>query len=381
MPVVVSRLYSFDVTKDGNSSDGINLGDYPHIGADATGFYITTNSYSLFGTTFAGAELYAFSKRKLADPANDGKLAPVRVLGSTAQGKPSFGLAPATSPAGQYDRSSGGSEYFLSSQATPEAGNSKGFSQRINTWALIGTASLDTAQPRLDLRQDGVTVDRYGIPPLSDQRAGNIPLGDRLGEREGGLDSSDTRMLQTIYAGGKVYGALDTVVNVGGMDKAGVAYYVVRPSTTPGGTLKSMLVKQGQFGVADNNVTYPTFGVTDTGRAILAMTLSGADYFPSSTYVTLDGATLNPSPVHLAKTGVGPQDGFSEYAAFSADGVHARPRWGDYGATAFDGSGLWMANEYIGQTCTDAQYTADFTCGKTRGSLGNWDTRISQIIP
>lgn len=373
--------YSFDVTKDGTSSDGINLGDYPHIGADATGFYVTTNSYSLFGSTFGGAELYAFSKRKLADPANDGKLAPVRVLGATAQGKPSFGLAPATSPAGQYDGSSGGSEYFLSSQATPEAGNNKGFDQRINTWALTGTASLDTNQPSLTLRQDGVTVDRYGIPPLSDQKAGNIPLGDRLGEPEGQLDSSDSRMLQTVYAGGKLYGALDTVVNVGGQDRAGVAYYVVRPSTNPGGELKTDLVKQGQFGVASNNVTYPSFGVTDTGKAILAMTLVGADYYPSSSYVTLDPATLNPSSVHLAATGIGPQDGFSEYAAFASDGVHPRPRWGDYGATAFDGTGLWMANEYIGQTCTDAQYAADPKCGMTRGVLGNWDTRISQIIP
>jgi len=376
--------YSFDVTKDGNSSDGINLGDYPHIGADANGFYITTNSYSFFGTSFGSAELYAFSKKQLANPANDGTLAPVRILGATAQGKPSFGLAPATSPALQYDRSAGGTEYFLSSQATPEAGNNKGFDQRINTWALVNTASLDTATPRLSLRQDGVTVDRYGIPPLSDQKQAvpnALPLGDKLGEPQGRLDSSDTRMLQTVYAGGKLYGALDTVVNVGGQDKAGVAYYVVRPSTNPGGRLKTALVKQGQFGVAGNNVTYPTFGVTDAGRAILAMTLTGADYFPSSAYVALDAASLSPSPVHLAQAGVGPQDGFSEYAAFAADGVHPRPRWGDYGATAFDGTGLWMANEYIGQTCTDQQYAADPKCGMTRGVLGNWDTRISQIIP
>jgi len=50
-------------------------------------------------------------------------------------------------------------------------------------------------------------------------------------------------------SGGKVYGALDTVVNVGGMDKAGVAYYVVRPITTPGGTLKCPTIRTltGQF--------------------------------------------------------------------------------------------------------------------------------------
>ena len=85
--------------------------------------------------------------------------------------------------------------------------------------------------------------------------------------------------------------------------------------------------------------------------------------------------------MHLAVAGVGPQDGFSEYAAFASGGVHPRPRWGDYGATAFDGTGLCVNGRVHGQTCTDAQYTAAPKRAKTRGVLGNWDTRISQITP
>ena len=36
--------------------------DYPHIGADANGFYITTNSYPWGPGSFDGAQIYAFSK-------------------------------------------------------------------------------------------------------------------------------------------------------------------------------------------------------------------------------------------------------------------------------------------------------------------------------
>jgi hypothetical protein len=62
------------------------------------------------------------------------------------------------------------------------------------------------------------------------------------------------------------------------------------------------------------------------------------------------------------------------------------PRWGDYGATAVDGDSIWIGSEYIGQTCTFAEYVSGLgsptgTCGGTRSGLGNWYTRISKIMP
>jgi len=58
-----------------------------------------------------------------------------------------------------------------------------------------------------------------------------------------------------------------------------------------------------------------------------------------------------------------------------------RPRWGDYGATAVDGDSIWLASEYVGQTCTLAQYLtgAIGSCGGTRTPLGNRGTRISRV--
>jgi len=58
-----------------------------------------------------------------------------------------------------------------------------------------------------------------------------------------------------------------------------------------------------------------------------------------------------------------------------------RPRWGDYGAAVPLGSNIWIASEWIGQTCTFTQWQADTTCGGTRGALGNWSTHVSQVKP
>lgn len=60
------------------SGHGPCLGDYPHIEADANGFYITTNEYSLFGPEYTSANIYAFSQRALASGRPDGHGRPVR---------------------------------------------------------------------------------------------------------------------------------------------------------------------------------------------------------------------------------------------------------------------------------------------------------------
>jgi hypothetical protein len=121
----------------------------------------------------------------------------------------------------------------------------------------------------------------------------------------------------------------------------------------------------------------------------MTFTLVGTDYYPSAAYALVD-ATGVASEVNIAAAGAGPTDGFTEYRAFLNDPAHdnIRPRWGDYGAAVTDGNDIWFASEYIGQTCSLAQYypappsPAGFgSCDGTRASLGNWDTRISKITP
>jgi hypothetical protein len=111
----------------------------------------------------------------------------------------------------------------------------------------------------------------------------------------------------------------------------------------------------------------------------MAFTVVGGDRFPSAGYALINSSGVG--AVHIARDGAGPADGFSGYI-FENLPNPIRPRWGDYGAAAVVGNQIWIASEYIGQTCTLAQFEAtNFRCGNTRTALANWDTRISLINP
>lgn len=131
--------------------------------------------------------------------------------------------------------------------ATPEALNTTGFDNRLGLRALTNTSSFDSATPNPILSSRSVDAETYGIPPLSDQKPGDFPLGQCLNadpcatrilgapgpvkpEVEGQLDSNDTRMQQVVYVNGLVWSSLDTIVSVDGATRAGVAYFAVQPS-------------------------------------------------------------------------------------------------------------------------------------------------------
>src|SRR4051794_32179528 len=301
-PTGTWNIYRLDVTDDGSNGTPVHpncpcIGDYPHVGVDANGFYVTTNEYSFFGPEFNSAQVYAFSKRALARGDAD---VLVTQLDTTAadRGLNGFTMWPAQSPvASDYDRSQHGTEFFLSSNAAEEAtGTQVNMSTSIVTWALTNTGSLDSPAPNISLHNTRVGVQKYSLPPKANQKAGPIPLGECLNddpcatfvlgapdpfkpEVESTLDSNDTRMQQVTYAGGRLYGALDTAVSVGGATKAGVGWYIVRPRTA-GHAVQATLANQGQLGLAHNNLTYPAIGVNAAGRGVMAFTLVGDSYYP-----------------------------------------------------------------------------------------------------
>ena len=405
------QIYRLPVQNDGSDGTPTHascpcIGDYPHIGADAYGIYVTTNEYSFFADGYNGAQIYALSKRALAASGSTPQVVQFENTVLEKSGTPGFTVWPAISSQGQYALSDGGTEFFLSSIAGEEANNTTGFANQIGVWALTNTRSLDSARPNLTLSSRATDSQVYGVPPTSNQKAGNFPLGQCINdttsptpygpgcwqylffaepahnETLAKLDSGDSRMQQVSYANGLLYGALSTIVNVGGVEKAGVAYFVVRPVVIGNGQHvgpQTSVVKQGYVALANNNVTYPAISVLANGKGIMAVDVVGADYYPSSAYTMID-AVNGAGAVHIAAAGVGPQDGFSGYKAF---GTPPRPRWGDYSATAVDGNTIWIASEYIAQTCTLQQYmTAPFgSCSGTRVALGNWATRISNVTP
>lgn len=371
--------------------------DYPHIGADANGLYLSTNEFPLFAGGFHSAVVYALSKRALGrgDASVGVSLLDTLNMGPDGDG---FTVWPAQAPAGGNVTDNAGTEYFMSSRAVF---TDTGYSDSMLTWAVTNTASLDTASPNLQLTVGATSVLPYAIFQRANQKAGSIPLGQctadptpiygpytcaqLLGARqqttysEALLNANDSRIQQVFYANGKLWGSLDTGLIIDGdtAPRAGIAYYILVPQLS-GTSLKAKVANQGYIGVAGNNVTYPSIAALGNGRGVISYTLAGNDNYPSVGYSSLD-PVYGAGDVHVALPGVGPQDGFTGYAAaFSSP----RPRWGDYGAAAVDGDSIWFAQEYIGQTCTYNDYLASSpfgSCGGTRGALGNWGTGIAQV--
>ena len=82
--------------------------------------------------------------------------------------------------------------------------------------------------------------------------------------------------------------------------------------------------------------------------------------------------------VQVAASGAGPWDGFTSYVIFGS----GRPRWGDYGAAAVEGSDIWVASEYTARHAPIRSLLSPAgQCGGTRGALGNWSTHISKTTP
>ena len=386
-----------DVTDDGSHGTPNHpgcpcLGDYPHVGVDANGYYITTNEYPWFTDGFVGAQIYAMSKAELASGAESVTVTQIDTTRGDPNGNPGFTVWPAQSPtATQYDLSAGGTEYFLSTNAAEEP-NGSGRSSQLLTWSLTNTSSLNTT-PRLGVHVKASTVATYAVPLPSDQKPGPVPLADclnvtwcaklvlgtpdRYKERESRIDSMDSRMQQVTYSNGHLYGSHGTAVDVAGVQKAGVAWYITDPTTAANGNLSTTVLHQGHIAVARNNLIMPALGVRPDGSAAIGVTLVGQDHYPSAAYVNLS-ASGTVGAVRVLAEGVGPEDGFSGYRGFGSDVA----RWGDYGAAAVDASGnLWVANEWIAQQCTFAEYqAAPFgQCGGTRTALANWSTRISRV--
>jgi hypothetical protein len=438
-PTGAWNIYRVDVTNDGsNNPDTSNacpcLGDYPHIGADAHGVYVVTNSYPWNGNGFNGAQIYAFSKAQLAAGAASVTMVHLDTFGAVSlpsdagPTQPGFTVWPAVSPdPNSFDQGHGGTEYFMSSNAAneathPVAGTGGNYvSTQIIVWTLTHTSSLDTAAPALDLDNKVVSVNRYALPPQQHQPgAGTLatddtPLGFCINDTTTVLfntatgcwkllfgtepshdevistpDANDTRMQQVVFADGNLWGALDTAINPdGGPQRAGIAYFVVSPKS-------GKVVLQGYLGAEGHDFTYPTIAVTASGRGVMAFTATGDRLYPSAAYAPID-AQSGAGRWKLAGPdgrGSAPDDGFTSYKA--EVGSPPRTRWGDFGAAVVDGNSIWIASEFIADHCDYTTWGGPFFAGGsgdnllgtcagapgavgTRTALANWATRISKL--
>ena len=432
------NMYRIDVTNDGTNTGGVNpgpyLGDYPHIGADANGIYLTTNAYPWCCNGFSGAQIYALSKAQLAAGSPNVNMVHIDTSGmvnapsDAGSTQPGFTVWPAQSPGTQFNGDNGGTEFMLSSNAAdeathPVAGTGGNYvSNQVVLWSLTNTSSLNSATPALSLGNRLVGSETYALPPKQTQPGSGAPPGvnapqghcinDTTTVTIAGTgcwrlvfnppqpsptevvsrpDSNDTRMQQVVYANGKVWGALDTALNPdGGPQRAGIAWFIVNPNS-------AKVALQGYLGATGHDFTYPAIAVLPNGRGMMAFTDTGNATFPSAAYASIDAvAGIGEWNVVPGGAGATVDDGFTSYK--SQVGNPPRTRWGDYGAAAADGNSIWLASEYIGGSCDYNAWGGPFfvggtgdnllgTCGGAghgpgvRAALGNWSTRISRFTP
>jgi hypothetical protein len=421
------NIYKIDVTRDGSAGTTGGpcpcLGDYPHIGADANGVYVTTNAFPWGPGDFDGAQIYAFSKAQLAAGAAHVSMVHFDTTGRLAGNLPGFTVWPAHSPGtASYDTSAGGTEYLLSTDGFAEP------STDLDTWAITNTSSLNSV-PALSLSVATLAVGPYANPPKQQQPGSGTPattatpqgycINDTTTQttafnRKGCWqllftsapahnevisrpDSNDTRMQQVMFANGKLWGAWGTALTVGTSNRAGIEWAIAKPTIT-GSSVTGSVLLSGYLGAAGYDFTYPAMGVTAAGRGVIAFTATGNSLNPSAAYVPIDALAGVGTWAIAGDDGMGAvqDDGFTSYK--SQVGSPIRTRWGDYGAAAVDGSNIWIASEYIAGACDYTAWGGPFfaggtgdnllgTCGGAahgpgvRTALANWSTRISMLTP
>lgn len=366
-PTGMWRDFAIDTTDDGTNGTPNHVGcpcfgDQPLIGANAAGFFVTTNEFSLGNGPFNGAQVYAISKHALVEAASHPSLSlmPAVVAIDASQdlvpfGGLSFSIQPSTQPQGfDFGHAFNGTEYFLSSlDFTGTVDN------RIATWALTGTNTLDRAVPNVNLKFTVIRSQLYGQPVPVTQKAGSTPQATAAGAPEGFLNSNDDRMNQVVFGGGALWSGVNTIIQTPGQAaRTGIAFFAVVPFWR-GSQLNAVLVKNGYISVAGDNVLFPSIGVNVFGQGVVSFTLSGPDFFPTAAYLPI--SLFHTGAIHIASAGTAPEDGFT---CIAPDQLC---RWGDYSAAVSspDGESIWLATEFIPNT--------------TRTALANWGTFISNV--
>jgi hypothetical protein len=354
-PTGTWNLFSIDTTDDGqmgtpNHPNCPCLGDQPLIGTDANGFYVTTNEFGPYNdfSFFNGAQVYAMSKRALASGTAPTVVhIDTGVLATPDAGGIWYTLQPALNVESKKDN---GTEWFLS--ALDFFGT---LDNRLAVWTLTNTASLNTASPSVSLSHVVINTETYGQPPVATQKDGppsSRPYG--YPDPAPTLNTNDDRMNQVVYADGKLWGGVNTVIGTAASQRAGIAWFAVNPQARNGSSLSAD--SQGYVALANEHVMFPSIAVGQAG-AVMTFSVSGPDHFPSAGLKRLN----DDSPIEIIGAGSGPADGFTGYAPYGPP-----ERWGDYSAAVSDAAGnVWLATEYIGP--------------RARSALANWGTYIAKV--
>jgi hypothetical protein len=350
------EVFGFDTTDAANSlGDCPCFGDYDMIGADANGFYITTNEFSNVGLApgFNGTVMYAFSKFRL-ELAADGfglpSVARYAITGDSfgsSGGNNPYHLSPSSTP--QNGQFGWNTEYFVESDSNALADNHLIVYALTNTFSLLfgGTPSLQATE---------IGSEAYAFPPDAAQAPGTLTLGPTIGDLVGPpfvdtltptpLQNDFNAVQQVTYTDGNLYAELDTASGAPFTAPSAAAWFIIQPFASNHGVFAN-LSRQGYVSTSQN-LLYPDIVVNSEGNGFMDFSVSGSAEFPSAAYVGFDSRSGAEGSVNIAGAGASNEDSFTCYIA-NFGGC----RWGDYSGGAVWNNTAYLMTEYIPPSARD----------------------------
>jgi len=352
-PLGSYTVFAIDTTDATNPyGDCPCFGDYDQIGADANGFYIATNEFSINNAPpaaiYNGSVIYTISKQRLASAADGGKLSSVARYAITAD---SFGTSDNAANSGPYHVSpastppdgnyANNTEYFVESNSNLLSDN------HLIVYAMTGTDALNHGGIPA-LRAAEIVSESYAFPPDATQKNGPLPYGSPNygATTPTGLQADFNAVQEVTYTNGQLYGAMDTGVGGSPPSTDGIAWFDLNPSAHAR-DLSVQVTSQG-YVKSSQNLLYPDVVVNGSGQGYVVYSVSGADEYPSPGYVAFNGQSGPSGNVRLATEGSAPEDGFTCYPAPSTNYPEfGGCRWGDYSGGAEWNGQFYLMAEYI----------------------------------
>jgi len=337
--VVMNRsgvaAYQFD-----SSLGGTCLGDQPKTGFDNNALVISTDEYCGPQTANEiGAIATVISLPQLvAEDAtvNDATVGPVSLAGD-----PVVGLDPAIN-------TGSGTAYFLNTDPFLANGNNNPVGDVVGVWTLSNSAAVTNGSGTITLTSVALPSEPYAFPvPAASTGTGTVTTVDGFPiTSENFLNPDDSRLSEPVWVTRDILGgidlwtATDAAVTPRG-DSAvrdGAAWFRIRIGGFFGGG--PTIVRQGYVTAVGAYLLYPALAVPQLGDPDMVFTITSSTINPSAAYTVLGSGKI-----------VNEAAGADPHVSFS-DVLFDEPRWGDYSWAQVDpdGTGVWLATEYIPPT-------------------------------
>lgn len=290
--------------------------DFPTLGVDKQGVYLTANMFPVTGTTGLDVDITIMSLPKadllLATPSAASK-SEFQLVGLNR----GYSIQPAVNFSGSADN------------------KAELLGMSVDTSNLIRTNILNPGSAGATLSSPTTIANTSFDPPTADQpgTAANFNTGDRRFSAN------------TVVSNGSLWAVHST--NVSG--RTAVEWLRINPVT-------NTIIQSGVISDPSLSFFFPSIAVNEFDQVLIGFSGSGASTFGSSYYAfgETSGSTTTFSPVSQAKAGS------AQYQVLDGSG---RNRWGDYSATVVDPvnpSDFWTFQLFAPST-------------------NNWQVQVSQL--